>query len=154
MTRHSDPDLARNESTRGDLVVGLPAGLRYDGGNQDKTGLLLFTCKGMELMHILSSFLVVFSWIIAAILIFFLFLIGRFYEIRFGQKSYYQLMSIPLVLFVAAAVWDAFFANSYTGDPLLDFVGAFFPDLLFFAGGLVLIVLCYYLFRTMMGGRR
>lgn len=105
-------------------------------------------------MHIVGSLVVVFSWIIAAILVFFLFLVGRFYEIRFGQKSYYQLMLIPLVLFVVAAIWDAFFANSYTEDPLLDFVGAFFPDLLFFLGGLVLIVLCYYLFRIMMGGRR
>jgi predicted MPP superfamily phosphohydrolase len=105
-------------------------------------------------MHILGSLVVVFSWIIAAILIFFLFLVGRFYEIRFGQKSYYQLMLIPLVLFIAAAIWDAFFVNSYTGDPLLDFVGAFCPDLLFFLGGLVLIILCYYLFRIMMGGRR
>ena len=105
-------------------------------------------------MHILSSLLVVFSWIIAAVLIFFLFLIGRFYEVRFGQKSYYQLMLIPLVLFVTAGVWDSVFANSYTGDPLLDFVGAFFPDLLFFVGGVILIALCYYLYKTMMGGRR
>ena len=105
-------------------------------------------------MHILSSLLVVFSWIIAAVLIFFLLLIGRFYEIRFGQKSYFKLMLIPLVLFVAAGVWDAVFANSHTGDPLLDFVGAFFPDLLFFVGGVILIALCYYLYKTMMGGRR
>ena len=105
-------------------------------------------------MHIPSSLLVVFGWIIAAVLVLFLFLIGRFYEVRFGQKSYFQLMLIPLVLFVVAGVWDAFFANSYTGDPLLDFVGAIFPDLLLFVGGVVLIVLCYYLYRTMMGGRR
>jgi hypothetical protein len=105
-------------------------------------------------MHILGSLVVVFSWIVAAVLIFFLFLVGRFYEIRFGQKSYYQLMLIPLVLFLMAAIWDAFLANSYTGDPLLDFVGAFFPDLLFLLGGIILIVLCYYLYRIMMGGRR
>ena len=105
-------------------------------------------------MHILSSLVVVFGWVIAAILIFFLFLIGRFYEIRFGQKSYYQLMWIPLVLFVVAAIGDAFFANSYTGDPLLDFLGASYPDLALFMGGAALIVLCYYLYRIMMGGRR
>jgi hypothetical protein len=63
-------------------------------------------------------------------------------------------MLIPLVLFLMAAIWDAFLANSYTGDPLLDFVGAFFPDLLFLLGGIILIVLCYYLYRIMMGGRR
>lgn len=105
-------------------------------------------------MQIPSSLLIILCWIMAAILISFLFLIGRFYEIRFGQRSYFQLMLIPLLLFIAAAIWDAVFANSYTGDPLLDFVGAFFPDLLFFLGGAGLIVLCYYLFRTMMGGKR
>ena len=105
-------------------------------------------------MHILSSLVVASGWVIAAILIFFLFLIGSFYEKRFGQKAYYQLMWIPLVLLVAAAIGDAFFANSYTGDPLLDFMGAFFPDLALFVGGAVLIFLCYYLYRIMMGGRR
>ena len=105
-------------------------------------------------MHILSSLLIVFCWIIAAAVIFSLFLIGRFYEVRFGQKSYFQLMLIPLFLFVVAGVWDAFFANSHTGDPLLDFVGALVPDLLLFAGGIILIALCYYLYKKMMGGRR
>ena len=105
-------------------------------------------------MHILSSLLVVFYWILAAAVIAFLFLIGRFYEVRFGQKSYYQLMLIPLLLFVTAGVWDAAFANSHTGDPLLDFVGAFVPDLLLFVGGAILATLCYYLYRKMMGGRR
>lgn len=105
-------------------------------------------------MHIPSMLLIIFGWTIAAILIFFLFLIGRFYEIRFGSRSRYQLVLIPLVLFVTAAVLDAAFVNSYTGDPLLDFVGAFLPDLLFFLGGAVLIAIGHHLFKTMMGGRR
>ena len=105
-------------------------------------------------MHILSSFLVVFCWILAAAVIFFLFLIGRFYEVRFGQKSYYQLMLIPLVLFVTAGVWDAVFANKHSGDPLLDFVGPLVPNLLLLVGGVILATLCFYLYRKMMGGRR
>lgn len=105
-------------------------------------------------MHIPGILLIVFDWIIAAILIVFLLLIGRFYEIRFGSRSRFQLMLIPLVLLITAAVWDAAIANSYTGDPLLDFVGAVIPDLLFFVGGVIQIALGYYLFRTMMGGRR
>ncbi len=105
-------------------------------------------------MQILSSLVVILGWIVAAILIFFLFLIGRFYEIRYGQKAYYQLMLVPLLLFAVAAVWDAFFANGQTGDPLLDFVGGFFPDLLFFLGGAILSILSYYLYRVMIGGRR
>lgn len=104
--------------------------------------------------NILSSILILYYWIAAAILILFLFLIGRFYERRFGQRSYYQLMMVPLGFFVIAAIWDAFVANGYTGDPLLDFVGALGPDLLWLLGGTTLILLCYSLFRTMMGGRR
>ena len=102
----------------------------------------------------LGSLLIVYCWVVAAILVFFLFLIGRFYQIRFGQKSYYQLFLFPLSLFVLAAVGDAFAANGYTGNPLLDFVGAFWFDLMLLVGGLVLIALCYSLFKTMMGGRR
>ncbi len=104
--------------------------------------------------HIISSILVVYSWIIAAVLILFLFLIGRFYQVKFGQKSRYQLLLVPLVLFLVGAIWDAFFANADTGDPLLDFVGAFGPDLVFLIGGLFLVALGYSLFRMMMGGRR
>lgn len=103
--------------------------------------------------HILSSSLIVYSWIVAAFLVVFLFLIGRFYELRFGQRSYFQLFLIPVCLFVAAAIWDAFFVNDYTGDPLLDFLGTPGPDLFLFVGGVLLLILCYSLFRTMMGGR-
>jgi membrane protease YdiL (CAAX protease family) len=108
----------------------------------------------MELVPILGSLLIVYCWIVAAILVFFLFLIGRFYEVRFKQKSYYQLFLLPLSLFVLAAIGDTFLANRYTGNPLLDYVGAFWYDLMLLVGGLVLIALCYSLFRTMMGGRR
>jgi hypothetical protein len=106
------------------------------------------------LTEILNSTLIVYSWTAAAVLVFFLFLIGRFYELRFGQKSYYQLFLLPIVLFVVATVWDVFVSNDYTGDPGLDFVGSLWSDLLLFLGGLALIVLCYSLFRLMMGGRR
>jgi hypothetical protein len=105
------------------------------------------------LIHALGSILIIYSWIVAAAVVFFLFLIGRFYEIRFGQRSYYQLLLVPSSLFIIAAVWDACLANSHTGNPLLDFVGALGPDLLFSIGGLVLVALCYSLLRTMMGGR-
>jgi hypothetical protein len=106
------------------------------------------------LTNILSAILVLYCWIAAAVLILFLFLIGRFYERRFGQKSRYRLILLPLGAFGAAAIWDAFVANSFTGNPLLDFVGALGPDLLWLLGGTSLIVLCYSLFQTMMGGRK
>ncbi|MGD9048379.1 MAG: hypothetical protein PVF77_10020 [Anaerolineae bacterium] len=105
------------------------------------------------MIHTLSSVLIVYSWAVAAVLVFFLFLIGRFYEFRFGQRSYYQLFLVPLVLLIIGAVWDAFFANSYTGNPLLDFAGGFLPNLFFLIGGIVLTILCYALYRTMMRRR-
>lgn len=106
------------------------------------------------MVNILSSILVLYSWVVAVVVISFLCLIGRFYEIRFGQRSYYQLLLLPLVLFVAAAVWNVFLVDWSGGDAMLEFVGTGWPDLLLLLGGLVLIVFCYSLFRMMMGGRR
>ncbi|HSJ58408.1 MAG TPA: hypothetical protein VLC95_14595 [Anaerolineae bacterium] len=105
-------------------------------------------------MNVVGSILVLYSWTLAAVLILGLFFIGRYYQMRYGQKSRYQLFLAPVVLLFAAGVWDAFFANGYTGDPLLDFVGAWGPDLLLLLGGSVLILLAYSLHRKMMGGRR
>lgn len=101
--------------------------------------------------NLLASVLVLYCWVVAAILIFFLLLIGRFYEIRFHQRSYYQLMLVPIVLFMLAAIGDAFLINDDWGNPLLDFVGEAWPDLLLLGGGLVLVVFCYSLIRMMMG---
>lgn len=91
----------------------------------------------------IGSILVLFGWIIVAALLVFLFLIGRFYEKQFRQRSYYQLFLLPLVLFLAGAIWYVFDNQ--------DFVGVLGPDLLFVAGGLVLIGLGYTLHRLMMG---
>jgi hypothetical protein len=106
------------------------------------------------LIETVSGILILYCWILVAALSFFLFLIGRFYEIRFGRKSRYQLFLVPLALFTVAAIWDAFFANDNTGHPLLDFVGDVWPDLVFLLAGLALSGMCYSLFRTMLGGRR
>jgi len=106
------------------------------------------------LVQTINSLLILYSWIVVAILTLFLFLIGRFHELKLGQKSHYQLFLIPLALLLVAGVWYAFFARNSSGGPLHDFVGAFWPDLLYLIGGLVLIVLCYLLQRTMMGDKR
>jgi hypothetical protein len=90
----------------------------------------------------IGSILVLYSWIVVAILLLFLFLIGRFYEMQFRQRSYYQLFTLPLVLFLAGAIWYVFNTQ--------DFVGVPGPDLLFLFGGLVLIGLGYTLYRIMM----
>jgi hypothetical protein len=105
------------------------------------------------LIQFINSMLLVYSWVVVAVLILFLFLIGRFYELKLKQRAYYQLFLIPLILFSVATVWYTFFARDASGAVIHDFVGAFWPDLLYLAGGLILIVLCYSLYRTMMGGK-
>ena len=97
------------------------------------------------MIEVINSILLVYNWIVAAILIVFLLLIGRFCELKFGQRSYYQFLLVPLAVFVIAAIWYA---------ALNDFVGKLLPDLLFALGGLALLVLSYVLYRAMMGGRR
>jgi hypothetical protein len=106
------------------------------------------------LVQTINSLLILYSWIVVAILTFFLFLIGRFCELKLGRKSHYHWFLLPIVPLLVAGVWYAFFTRSSSGGPLNDFVGAFWPDLLYLTGGLVLIVLCYSLHRTMMGDQK
>jgi len=106
------------------------------------------------LIQVVHSLFILYCWTVAAILISFLFLIGRFYEIKLRKKSYYQLFLLPLLLFLAAASWYALFARDSTGTRLYDFVGVLGPDFLSAIGGLVLIALGFYLHHAMMGGRR
>jgi hypothetical protein len=101
------------------------------------------------LVYTINSILLLYSWIIAAILISFLLLIGRFCEIKIGQRSHYPLLLVPLACFVVAAVWYV-----VASDGSRDFVGIPGPDLLLLVGGLFLIGLGYILFKAMMGGRR
>jgi hypothetical protein len=101
------------------------------------------------LVYTINSILLLYSSIVAAILISFLLLIGRFYEIKFGQKSHYLLLLVPFGSFVIAAVWYIVGASETH-----DFLGMLAPDLLLLVGGIFLIVISYLLFRTMMGGRR
>ena len=100
----------------------------------------------------LGVVLIAFSWIAVAILVFFMHLIGRLYEIKFQRRSNYRLFHVPLALFLVAAAY-------YTVYPLVggglhfDFIGLILPDLLFFLAGLVLVVLSYFLLRMMIAGK-
>ena len=106
------------------------------------------------MIQAINSILLLYSWIVVAALILFLFLIGRFYELKLKQRSRYQLFLVPLVLFSVATLGYVFLVRGSTETMPHDFVGALWPDLLYLAGGLVLIALCYSLHRTMMGGKR
>jgi hypothetical protein len=90
--------------------------------------------------------LLTYSWVIIAILLFFLFLIARFYERKACQKSRYQLFLLPLALFLLGTLrYDFLFAGNFVGD--------LFGDILFFAGGVATAILGYHLLNLMTGGR-
>lgn len=94
----------------------------------------------------INLFLMIYSWVIIVILLFFLFLIARFYERKARQKSHYQLFLLPLVLFLLGTLRYGFL---FTGN----FVGDLLGDTFFFAGGVATAILGYHLLNLMTGGR-
>ena len=94
----------------------------------------------------INLILMTYSWVIIAILLFFLFMIARFYERKAHQKSHYQLFLLPLVLFLLGTLrYDFLFVGNFVGDLL--------GDALFFAGGMATIILGYHLLNLMTGDR-
>ena len=104
-------------------------------------------------MTVLVSILILIPWVLVAGLIFFLIQIARFYQRKYaelyksspGQRTYYAVFLVPLILFVVAAVRYAYlndFAGDWTGDTAL------------LIGGALLAALAYRLQRMMTGGRQ
>jgi hypothetical protein len=67
----------------------------------------------------LHQFLVLYTWFPLSVLLFFLLLIGRFYQRFSGVKTYYWYYVLVIVLFGAMAVRDAG-AGLVVGDLLTD----------------------------------
>ena len=97
------------------------------------------------MISLVSSALIIYTWIIICIHLFFLYAIARFYEEKSGQRSYYALFLVPIGLFVASAVIYSF--------PEPNITGTFWGDLTRFIGGIVLGGTGYFLLRLMVGGR-
>jgi hypothetical protein len=97
-------------------------------------------------MTMIKLVLMTYSWVIIAILLFFLFLIARFYERKAHQRSHYQLFLLPLVLFLLGTLrYDSLHAGNFVGDML--------GDIFFFVGGITAAILGYHLLNLMTGGR-
>ncbi|MEP7284876.1 MAG: hypothetical protein ABI947_03810 [Chloroflexota bacterium] len=86
----------------------------------------------------------IFSWFALAVLLILLLLIARFYQNVSGERTYFWVFSVPVVLFGMASARYAFV--DHVGGDLLG-------DLLWFAGGIVLACLCIYLYNVMTTGR-
>ena len=98
----------------------------------------------MELSSI-NQFLLLASWFAFAGLNFILALIARFYEKLSGKKTYYPFYAIPV--FTAALSIARYVSIGRWGD---DWLG----DGLAGLGGLILLVLCYQLYRNMTTTKR
>jgi hypothetical protein len=96
-------------------------------------------------MTIVTKLLTLYFWVGAAALILLLNRIARFYQVTTGVRSYYRLFLVPAVLFLAGMA-------RYAGIQVL-ISGDVSGDLLFFAGGVGLILLGYLLLKLMTGGR-
>ena len=104
-------------------------------------------------MSTLFSILTIYPGVLAAIVIYCLIQIARFYQKKYAelytnspnQQSYYLLFVVPLVLFLVAAGRYALIG---------DFVGDLLGDLALFVGGTLLAILAFRLQRLMTGGHR
>jgi len=97
-----------------------------------------------NLQSLLSSLLALYSWLGISALLFFLFLIARFFERKSSRKTFYLVFLVPIALFLISAL--RFFAVG-------DFVGDAWGDLARVMGGLLVCGLGYFLLHLMTGGQ-
>ena len=88
----------------------------------------------------LSQFLSLFSWFALASLLFFVILIARFYQKFSGERTYFLLFGVVIILFGISTV-------RYTS--LRQISGDWVADMLSFIGGVILLTLSLQLYRKM-----
>ena len=89
-----------------------------------------------------SQLAVLYGWFMLAGLVVFLTLIARFYQRFAGERTYFWLFPIPILLFGLQAVRQ----TNYPDDPLSDLLAA--------VAGLLLIGMCVFLYWRMTAGRQ
>ncbi|HDN79517.1 MAG: hypothetical protein DRI61_01515 [Chloroflexi bacterium] len=91
------------------------------------------------LLHLAS--LLIFCFILGMVM-----LIARFYEKKAGERTFYQLYLLPIILFILAGVLYLQRGGSFVGDVAGDLVLAL--------AGAITVALVSYLFNLMMGRRK
>ena len=84
----------------------------------------------------IGTVLEAYSLILASAITFFLFAIGRFYQIKVGRQTHYNWFLVPVILFLLSAVLC-----------LLDYAGT----ILVGVGAILLIIPTVILYNIMMG---
>ncbi len=92
----------------------------------------------------IAQLLMLYASFLLAFLLGFLLLIARFYQRFASERTFFQLFSVPMVLFGAGLVRYASL-DQITGDSL--------GDVLIGAAGLVLVLLCVLLYYLMTRNR-
>ena len=93
----------------------------------------------------LNQFLVLYTWFLLAALMLFMLLIARFYQNFSGERTYFRLFLLPVVLFGIAAV-------RYTSLQLV--AHEMIADLLIAIGGFILLGLSIRLYWLMIYRQR
>lgn len=94
-------------------------------------------------MAIINVLLTIYVWSVVCLHLFFMMLIARFYEDKSGQRSFYPYFLIPAFFLAGAAIRYAFLPFIITGDLWGDIFRAI--------GGLMAMVLVFFLLKLMMG---
>jgi hypothetical protein len=89
-----------------------------------------------------SQLLILYDWFLRVALLVFMLLIARFYQRFAGEKTYFRLFLVPVVLFGIQAVRQTNFGHDAAGN------------LLAAAGGSFLMGLSIVLYRRMTTGRK
>jgi hypothetical protein len=92
----------------------------------------------------LNQLLTLYAWFPLATLLLFLLLIGRFYQKFSGERTFFRMFTVPILLFGTAAVRYASI-NAVMGD----WIG----DVLLASAGISLLCLSTVLYRRMTIGR-
>jgi len=95
-------------------------------------------------MNIVYGILTVYIWGIVCIILYFTFLIARFYEQKSGRKTYYHAFLVAIGLFALAAI-------KYALTPVVS--GDLWGDVLRFLGALIAGGFGFYLLKLMVGKR-
>jgi len=91
--------------------------------------------KGDDFMAHIGIVLEAYSLILASAITFFLFAIGRFYQLKIGRETHYNWFLAPVILFISSAVLC-----------VLDYDGI----ILACVGAILLIILTIVLYNIMM----
>ena len=95
------------------------------------------------LLQITKQILTVYSWLVIAALLYFLWRIASFYADASGQRVGHQFLLIPGALLAAGVIWYLRYESDFIGQPI--------ADLLLFGGGILLFFFSGRLQKLMTG---